>query len=62
VKVGDKVRIIDRMELLKDCEGIIINIIDDILLIDLYKGNYRISESEIEDFYLFFNKDSVEVI
>lgn len=62
MKVGDKVRIIDRMELLKDCEGIIINIIDDILLIDLYKGNYRIPENEIEDFYLFFNKDSVEVI
>lgn len=62
MKVGDKVRIIDRMELLKDCEGIIINIIDDILLIDLYKGNYRIPESEIEDYYLFFNEDSVEVI
>ena len=62
MKVGDKVRIIDRMELLKDCEGVIINIIDDILLIDLYKGNCRIPESEIEDFYLFFNKDSVEVI
>jgi hypothetical protein len=38
------------MELLKDCEGIIINIIDDILLIDLYKGNYRIAENEIEDY------------
>jgi hypothetical protein len=50
------------MELLKDCEGIIINILDDILLIDLYKGNYRIPENEIEDYYLFFNEDSVEVI
>ena len=64
-KVGDIVRITND-DLFDDCEGVILEAYDELwggsYLIELYKGNERITQEEIDEYYIYFNDENLQLI
>lgn len=64
-KVDDIVRI-THDDLFDDCEGVILEAYDELwggsYLIELYKGNERITQEEINEYYIYFNDENLQLI
>ena len=65
-KIGDRVRVVER-DLFGGCEGYICEIPGEdgwagSYLVDLYKGNDRITQEECDMYLVYFNDDNLELI
>ena len=64
-KVDDIVRI-THDDFFDDCVGVILEAYDELwggsYLIELYKGNERITQEEIDEYYIYFNDENLQLI
>lgn len=62
MRIGDKVRVKENHKIFAGCEGIIIDKQGIFYIVDLYKGNDKVTEKELEEFSVFFKEDDLEKI
>ncbi len=64
-KVNDVVLIVHD-DLFNGCEGVIVEAFDEVwggsYLIDLYQGNERITQEEIDEYYIYFNDENLKLL
>lgn len=62
MKIGDKIRVKENYNVLAGCEGYIIDIEGNYYVVDLYKGNGRVTERELAEFHVYLKEKYIEKI
>jgi len=67
MKIGDRVIVNNTHKIFAGCEGFIIedpdtDFNDMGFLVDLYKGNDTVTEDELNEYYVYFNIDELDLL
>ena len=63
MNVGDRIMVNENAELFYLCEGHIIEVMEDgSYLVDLYRGNGRITQEEVNEYNVYFLEKELDLI